>query len=233
MHQLRSPAARWAFLLAIEVVLVVALGLVVTSSSGWTSWENGLVISVNAASAPAADAVALAINVLFAPLCAAAITLAVVVIVGLRARSWRAAARVAILIVVPWGLTDALKVVVMRPRPDAALLAHVLVAEPGTLSYPSGHTAFAAALASALVLVAARRHRVAAACAAVVAVAITAWSRLYLGVHFPTDVLAAMLLPPVAAIAVHETLDVVPFLRGGPARVASPLRADADPPRRA
>ena len=70
-------------------------------------------------------------------------------------------------------------------RPDLSLL----VSPPGDASFPSGHTAAAFAVVFALKTAGSPLWRPALALAAV-----TAFSRLYLYVHWPTDVLGGVLL---------------------------------------
>ena len=70
-------------------------------------------------------------------------------------------------------------------RPDLSLL----VSPPGDASFPSGHTAAAFAVVFALKTAGSPLWRPALALAAV-----TAFSRLYLYVHWPTDVLGGILL---------------------------------------
>ena len=79
----------------------------------------------------------------------------------------------------------ALKHLVSRLRPcqiDQAFA--LLVARPGSSSFPSTHTAWAFGAATAIFM----RHRAVGVAAFVVA-ALIGFSRLYLFLHFPTDVL--------------------------------------------
>ena len=79
----------------------------------------------------------------------------------------------------------ALKNLFSRPRPcqiDQAF--ELLVSRPSSSSFPSTHSAWAFAAATAIFM----RHRKAGAAAYAVA-ALIAFSRLYLFLHFPTDVL--------------------------------------------
>jgi membrane-associated phospholipid phosphatase len=71
-----------------------------------------------------------------------------------------------------------------RPRPE------LMLAPAGGLSYPSGHSAYATAWMGAAV-VTGRRGLIIAAAVVVVAVMV---SRLYLGVHYLTDVLGGAAL---------------------------------------
>lgn len=100
-----------------------------------------------------------------------------------------------------------MKVVVARPRPDALLM---IGPAPHGFSYPSGHTAFTCALVVA-VLFALRdwRWRWVAAAAGAALVMAVAGSRMYLGVHYPSDVAAAVVLVvSTAAILVPVLTDL-------------------------
>ncbi len=82
-----------------------------------------------------------------------------------------------------------LKNVVARPRPfEVQPLLDLIVNAPHDFSFPSGHTT--ASFAAATVLV---RSGWKAAPVAVLVAILIAFSRLYLNVHFPTDVLAGVL----------------------------------------
>lgn len=91
-------------------------------------------------------------------------------------------------------ISDLVKVLVGRPRPPVEHLQAVTGA-----SFPSGHSTQASAFWFSLVLamratgVAPTRMRRAAVLAALIVLAV-ALSRVYLGVHYPSDVIAGVLL---------------------------------------
>lgn len=103
---------------------------------------------------------------------------------------------------------------VRRPRPalDPVPLVRRLKRQPITTSFPSGHAASAAAFATGVAL---ESPAWGAACAPLAAG--VALSRVYTGVHFPSDVLAGAVLGAGAAFAVRGLV---------------PTRAQAVPPAR-
>lgn len=84
-----------------------------------------------------------------------------------------------------------LKLVIVRSRPD---LWDPLVQEL-TFSFPSGHAAASMAVAAACVFLAWRTpRRVLVVAVSALYVVLVGLSRMYLGVHYPTDILAGWLL---------------------------------------
>jgi membrane-associated phospholipid phosphatase len=84
-----------------------------------------------------------------------------------------------------------LKLVFHRPRPELAFV-HL-----DTYSFPSGHAAASSATFATMAYLLARRHRSTAAriwigVAAAAAIALVGFSRLYLGAHYLSDVLAGI-----------------------------------------
>jgi membrane-associated phospholipid phosphatase len=87
------------------------------------------------------------------------------------------------------GTDEILKLLIMRPRPTAALVSAT------GFSFPSGHTAFAAGAFFMLAFIWAEHrpeHRALPWIVCGTAVALVALSRVLLGVHYVTDVAAAM-----------------------------------------
>ncbi|QIN83171.1 phosphatase PAP2 family protein [Rubrobacter tropicus] len=91
------------------------------------------------------------------------------------------------------GASDVLKELTVRPRPLASALdARLLVPRPSSYAFPSGHAASAFSAATGVVLVARwSLKRVPFWGWGMLALAAAiSYSRVYVGVHYPTDVLA-------------------------------------------
>lgn len=101
--------------------------------------------------------------------------------------TWRRAGRVVIAMAIPLTLCDYLvKPIVARPRPFvAAPVPSVIGRLPTDASFPSGHATSSFAGATALTMVEPALSALWWALAAAIA-----YSRIYLGVHYPSDVLA-------------------------------------------
>ena len=113
---------------------------------------------------------------------------------------------------------------ILRPRPTTAQVLQV-TEHPGASSFPSGHTIFICTIVTVVVLCLGYRFlrgwgRAAAWLVGAAVIAMNAISRVYTGAHWPSDVLAAILiaaawlclwvsLPPVFA-AVADTSPATP-----------------------
>lgn len=104
-------------------------------------------------------------------------------------------------------LDDVLKLLFQHPRPTEAIIAI-----PDSYSFPSGHAVAASALYITLALIAARseqrrRPRRIIVVTGVSIAVLVAWSRVYLGVHYLTDVIGGLLLGGAGAIAAAGVLN--------------------------
>ena len=107
------------------------------------------------------------------------------------------------------------KLMFRRPRPSATEL---LVAMPSDWSFPSAHTAQATAFFLSVTLVAFQvLPPIWASLFALLSllfVGIVGYSRIYLQVHYVSDVLAGMVLAALIVSAVRFIIPLLPWLRG-------------------
>lgn len=149
---------------------------------------------------------------------------AVVVLFAARHSERAAVVGLAVVGAVVMASTD--KLLVGRPRPPVHHLEHVTSA-----SFPSGHASQSTALFLGLALVLlARRSRAGALvgdAVTVVLILAIGFSRIYLGVHYPTDVAGGMLLAgawtsAVAAAFSPRRVRSAIGIEGGPRRCRGP-----------
>ncbi|NEA66613.1 phosphatase PAP2 family protein [Streptomyces sp. SID12488] len=119
-------------------------------------------------------------------------------------------------VVLAYGVDAALKLLVREDRPCQSLRVATLEACPasGDWSFPSNHAAVAAAAAVALLFVSRRLGTVAAVAAGAMAA-----SRVWVGAHYPHDVVAGVVVGVVTALL------AVPVLRGRTEALALRLAA--------
>ncbi len=209
---LRAPVTyasirrRWPVLTPLAAVIPLLLGLLASVDGGrLLVWDAPLTTAAVTHRTPWLDDLALAVSrlgswvVVFpvgALLALAAVRrsrpLACAILVTVAARP-----------AIEWLLKDA----IARPRPGGARLV------PGTgYSYPSGHVLAAAATWAFLpIVVALYTHRKAIWWAAVATactlITLVAWSRVWLGVHWTSDVGASLLLSFLALSAVEAWVE--------------------------
>lgn len=103
-------------------------------------------------------------------------------------------------------LDNVLKLVFQHPRPTQAIIAI-----PDSYSFPSGHAVAASALYITLALIAAhgerrQRPRRILIWSGVAVAVLVAWSRVYLGVHYFSDVVGGLLLGGAGSVAAVRVL---------------------------
>jgi undecaprenyl-diphosphatase len=119
-------------------------------------------------------------------------------------------------VVAAYGVDAVLKLLVREDRPCQSLRVATLEAcpAPGDWSFPSNHTAIATAAAVALLFVSRRLGTI-----AVVAAGAMAASRVWVGVHYPHDVVAGV------AVGTLTALLVMPAVRRSAGALAPRLTA--------
>jgi undecaprenyl-diphosphatase len=151
----------------------------------------------------------MAVSDLAAPKAILLMTLAMsgLLVVG---RHWHGAAALVLSVLAAQVAVELAKELISRPRPGGA----DAIVDPSGFSFPSAHSASAVALYLMLAVIAAGllkpRLRILAYIAAALVVALVGFSRVYLGAHYPTDVLAGWLLGGVIVIAAWRLCSPLP-----------------------
>ena len=214
LHKLRSiPAVAWP---AAMVAVVVALGVAVEAGAHLVTFDRAANRSVHEAAADPVTGWAFIVTTLGSVQVLIAVTLAAAIGLALRGR-WRSA----LVLIVAYAVTDAtvalVKMTVERPRPDAKLT------EAGGFSFPSGHSAMSMAVYGCLAFALARAcraslPRVAFAAAGAALIVAIGLSRIYLGVHYPSDVIAGWITGgAIVTVAWMVLLRIAPRTRTAPA----------------
>ena len=215
----RVPGARAAGLLAGLGAVLFGTSAVLLKA-GVVGWDLSLFRFLN--EVPPAVASALTpLSHLFLP---AGIVIVVVLIVGYVVawnRSVLPVAAGAVAAGLAWALANLAKAIADRPRPYQVVADAVLRQQPahGT-SFPSSHTAVTVAVVIALVPFLPR----VLAWVAIAYAVLVGWSRVYLGVHYPLDVLAGAGIGLAVGGAVLLALGALLHRAGQPAqsRAAAP-----------
>jgi len=117
----------------------------------------------------------------------------------LATRDKRAVRNLILTLLLTWGVTDVLKLAFARPRPFQVGAAPLIGSAPDGYSFPSQHAAFTFTSATTAFLSSKTLGWVGFIFAALVA-----YSRVYLGVHYWTDVLAGAILGSAIAFGVNK-----------------------------
>jgi undecaprenyl-diphosphatase len=189
------PAVAWP---AAMVALVVLLGVAVEAGANLVAFDRAANQTVHEHTREPVTGWVFVITTLGSTYVLIAVALLAALGLALRGR-----VRSAVALIVAYAVTDltvaVVKLVVERPRPDANLT------EAGGFSFPSGHSAMSMAVYGCLAFALARAcrgfPRVACALAGATLVVAIGLSRIYLGVHYPSDVLAGWITGAAIVIA--------------------------------
>jgi membrane-associated phospholipid phosphatase len=181
----RVPRARTTVLLTGLGAALFGVAAILLKT-GTLGWDVSLFRILNQVPAAAAS-VLTPLSHLFLPAAILAVVVLAAIYVVARNHSVLPVATAAAAAGLAWALAHAAKAIADRPRPYEVLAGAVLRQQPahGT-SFPSSHTAVTLAVVIALAPFLARPL----AAVGIGYAVLVGWSRVYLGVHYPLDVLA-------------------------------------------
>jgi undecaprenyl-diphosphatase len=97
--------------------------------------------------------------------------------------------------------TEIIRYFFYRPRPFVDLPINLLISGPNSASFPSGHAAFYSAIAFYILLKDKKLGIFALICAFLISV-----SRVFVGVHWPIDIVAGFIVGLISALIVDKFL---------------------------
>lgn len=184
----------WGLWVAVLSAAVLTLGFSVSSTPTFTASEFSVDQELSRNHDGALTALAMVLDKAFSPVGGITMIALVCLFLLIVRRSPINAFAFGGLAASGWLASQFFKVIVERQRPNPALLFDPLAPETGSNSFPSGHVALAVGLAWAFWFL--LRKGPWAKLSVVLAVlvpVVVALSRLYVGVHYPTDVVASFL----------------------------------------
>lgn len=192
----------WWCVLAVALFAGAITGGLLAKSAGRRTPELQVDIDLSHDRSPLLTGIAQGINYGLSPAGGATLVLLGFAVLLFVRRAPVQALAFASVVCIGWFSSELGKRIVERLRPPSDAVA-ALIAEHGPDSFPSGHTSLAVALAWAVLFLGgrSRRGRILLGCAGALFVAIVACSRMYLGVHYPTDVLGAVVIATSAILA--------------------------------
>jgi membrane-associated phospholipid phosphatase len=184
-----------AIVLGVVAVLIVAgFGFVLAKGATVTGWDLAWDQYLSSIHIPALVAVGHAIYLIFSPVEAIALVVVLTLIVLLVTRKWRSALTFALTIGVTWLSSDIVKILVNRPRPLASALRDPFLPTPTDPSFPSGHAVFATAIAITFIfLVRGTGAKTLTWILAILLVLVVCGALVYIGVHYPSDVIGSII----------------------------------------
>ncbi len=185
----------WIVIPVVLALLTLLLGFSVKWSPSFASAQYQLDQLFSRHHNSVLNALALAINTALSPRGIIVILVLLFLFLMIVRRSPVNAVAVCTVAGLGWLSSEIFKLIVAEPRPDQSLLQNPLVVEHGTGSFPSGHTTFAVALAIAFYFFARNTRGVTpVVVVGILFAVVVALSRVYLGVHYPTDTLGSFLV---------------------------------------
>ncbi len=186
MHAEQNKA--WLTVAVCSVVAFVAIALGVITGT-MQPLDEQLMLSLEDMRSPFLNT--LMQTVTWAGSYAAAIVAIILAFLFWRVKGWRGSAlRLAVAVGGAAACSALLKTLFARPRPEVI----PALTTPETFSFPSGHTTIALAFYGSLAIMLWRHDYRTVPVALVLLVVVVALSRVYLGVHYPSDVAGSVFL---------------------------------------
>ncbi|QGF22825.1 phosphatase PAP2 family protein [Raineyella fluvialis] len=198
----------------VAILLITGLGFLLKSHPV----DLPLAKAMNSLHSGAFGSLTSAIYHIISPVPAIIITAVICALIWLVGKSLRTAIAFGGLVAVTWLPSAVVKLLVHRPRPDAALMPHAFSPVQTDASFPSGHTVFIVAFVIAVAyLLRGTRWQRPWKVIGTVLVIVVALAIMIDAMHFPTDVLASVawslaVAPAVRVVGVDLLMPRIPFL---------------------
>lgn len=202
---------------AIAALVFTVLAVTVTNEAMLVTVDAAISDGVQALRSAATDWIVILVTLLGDAISLTLIAVAIVIALLLR-RAWRPAALSAFAFITTPIIVKLIKTLIARDRPTADLYAGV-----ESFSFPSGHMTNSTVIYGALAIFAAHAltgvWQKASVAGFILLIALIGFSRVYLGAHWPTDVIGAVLLASVMLFLIAWGFDQLP----GEGRFAKPF----------
>jgi membrane-associated phospholipid phosphatase len=202
-EKLLADRSKPLFILFISVglpsIIFGQLAIAIRQNFDGFSWDRSILLAIHRTASPVLDQLARSLThlgVFWGVFPVATI----VAFVLFQQKCWRSIVYLILTLLGSWTLSHTIKLLLQRPRPSFWEVAHL----PSDYSFPSGHAMSSMSLVVALVVLAwgSRWWSLVLVMGGIYALAI-GWTRLYLGVHFPSDVLAGWMVSIAWTTGVH------------------------------
>lgn len=188
------------------IILLTSLTFLDLAIAVWQNpkgfpWEKSLLLSIHHASNPTLDFLATKLTGLGTYWGVAPVLVMLLLVFALK-KYWYGFIYLLLTMAGGWSISYNLKILFHRTRPQLWDLFYPL---PRDFSFPSGHALFSSLLViSLLILSWQTRWFLTVLLIGIPFLVVIAWTRLDLGVHFPSDILAAWLLAIAWSLLVHS-----------------------------